>query len=72
MPTLSAGKAVGGRLTREQGRRRGHGLSPRPAGLIVDNCRLLREGHDLSTVVLSGGAFENQLLRQRTVAAPET
>ena len=32
------------------------------AGLITDCCLRLRERHGLSTVALSGGVFQNQLL----------
>jgi hydrogenase maturation protein HypF len=41
------------------------------AGLIVDGCLRLRDGHGLSTVALSGGVFQNQLLLRRTVAGLE-
>ncbi|HEY7274340.1 MAG TPA: carbamoyltransferase HypF [Trebonia sp.] len=38
------------------------------AALIIDGCELLRERHDLRTVALSGGVFQNLLLLGRTVA----
>jgi hydrogenase maturation protein HypF len=38
----------------------------------VDSCTLLRDGHGLSTVALSGDVFEDQLLLRRTVAGLET
>src|SRR6185437_12290293 len=41
------------------------------AALIIDGCELLREQHDLRTVALSGGVFQNLLLLGRTVAGLE-
>jgi hydrogenase maturation protein HypF len=41
------------------------------AALIIDGCELLREHHDLRTVALSGGVFQNLLLLGRTVAGLE-
>jgi len=41
------------------------------AALIIDGCEVLREQHDLRTVALSGGVFQNLLLLGRTVAGLE-
>jgi hydrogenase maturation protein HypF len=41
------------------------------AALIADACQLVRDRRGLSTVALSGGVFQNQLLLHRTVARLE-
>jgi hydrogenase maturation protein HypF len=41
------------------------------AKAVVETCRLLREQHDLSTVALSGGVFQNLLLLEKTLAGLE-
>jgi hydrogenase maturation protein HypF len=42
------------------------------AGMVVATCGQIRERHDLTTVALSGGVFQNMLLVQRCVAGLET